>query len=89
MPKIYLDNALHYNSIGSSSVYAAAFLHKLIFGRVEDDIQCRQFFSEKSLKINPSEFVKIIASLCEGCDKLEALENGKEDVHFEKSNLIV
>ena len=90
MPKIYLDNALHVDSIGTSAVYAAAFLHKLIFGRVEDDMKSQQFFHEKALKIQPSpEFVKVITSLCEGCDKLELLEAGKEDVHFEKGNLIV
>ena len=89
MPKIYLDNALHIDSIGTSAVYAAAFLHKLIFGRVEDDMKSQQFFSEKALKIQPSEFVKTITSLCEGYDKLGLLEGGKEDVHFEKSNLIV
>lgn len=89
MPKIYLDNALHFDSIGTSAVYAAAFLHKLIFGRVEDDMKAQQFFSDKALKIQPSEFVKTITSLCEGYDKLGLLEGGKQDVQFEKSNLIV
>ena len=28
--KTYIDNALHYDSIGSSQIYAASFLHKLV-----------------------------------------------------------
>ena len=87
MPTIYLDNALSYEEIGSSQVFAATFLHKLIFGRCEDDMKSQLFFSDKALKIQPSEFVEITSSFCEGREKLELFEEGNEDVPFEQSNV--
>ena len=47
------------------------------------------FFNEKTLTINPSDFVEITESLCKGLENLELVEEGKEDVHFEKSKLIL
>ena len=70
MPKIYLDNSLHYNSICSSQIYAAAFLHKLILGRCEDDMKSQLFFNDKALKIHPSEFLEVTHSLCQGYEIL-------------------
>ena len=91
MPKhIYLDDALHYDAIGNSNIFAAACLHKIIFGRCEDDMKSQLVFSEKALKIQPSEFVEVTSSFCEGREKLELVEEGKfseEEVDFERSKL--
>ena len=85
MGKIYLDNALHYDSIGNSQQYSAAFLHKILLGRCESDIKSQLYFSEKTLKFQPSEFFDVITALCEGFEQLERAEGRNEDIEFEKS----
>ena len=85
MAKIYLDNAIHYDAIGSSEIYAASFLHKIIFGRCSDDLKSQLYFSEKVLKFQPSEFVDVVTAMCDGLEQLELLEGGKDDVEFEQS----
>ena len=84
MPEKYLDNALIYTTIGSSQVYAAAFLHKLIFGRVEEDNKSQLYFTDKAIIIEPQDFLDITTTLCAGKDKLLDLEEGDKDVSFEK-----
>ena len=87
MPEKYLDNALSYTTMGNSQVYAAAFLHKLVFGRCEEDKQSQLYFTDKSIIIEPKDFFDITLALCAGKDKLLELENGGHDVSFEKGRL--
>ena len=56
-----------------------------IFGRCEDDMKNQMYFCEKALQFQSSEFPDIVKSFCEGREKLELVEEGKEEVHFEKS----
>ena len=84
MPKIFLDTSLHYDAIGNSQVYAAAFLHKIVLGRCTEDLRSQLYFSEKTLRFQSSEFNDVIAGLCEGLGKLEEIEAGNEDIEFEK-----
>ena len=88
MPKIYLDNSLYYDAIGNSQIYAAAFLHKLIFGRCEDDMKSQLFFNDKALKIHPSEFLEVTHSLCQGYDILNRAESDQENADFERGNFL-
>ena len=84
MPERYLDNALSYATIGNSQTYAAAFLHKLVFGRCEEDKQSQLYFTYKSIIFEPKEFFDITLALCAGKDKLLELEDGIHDLSFEK-----
>ena len=85
MAKTYLENAIHYDAIGSSEIYAASFLHKIVFGHCSDDLKSQLYFSEKVLKFQPSEFVNVFTAMCNGLDQLQLLEEGKDDVEFEQS----
>ena len=85
MPQTYLEHALHYCAVGSSQMYAASYLRKLLIGYTEEDSKSQLYFSSKSLKIEPSLFFDVVVAMCEGLGKLEALEFGKESVVFEKS----
>ena len=68
--------------IGSSQIYAAAFLHKLILGRCEDDMKSQLFFNDKALKIHPSEFLEVTHSLCQGYEILNKADSEQENVDF-------
>ena len=72
----------NYDSIGNSQIYGAAYLHKLVLGRCDEDNQSQLYFGEKTLKIQPSDFVDVVTSLCEGWAALELLESGVDDVKF-------
>ena len=84
MPEKYLDNALVYNTIGSLQIYAAAFLHKMILGRCEEDNKSQLYFTDKSIIIEPKDFFEITVAFCEGLEKLTELETAKNEVAFEK-----
>ena len=85
MPQTYLENALHYNAVGNSQIYAASFLRKFLLGYCEKDEKSQLYFSSKSLIIEPSLFYDVVVAMCEGLSKLEKLESGNETAVFEKS----
>ena len=84
MPEKYLDNALVHTQMGKSQIYAAAFLHRLIFGRTEEDNKSQLYLTSKSIVCDPQEFFDLTVALCEGKDKLNELEQGNSDVTYEK-----
>ena len=84
MPQTYLENALNYNAVGNSQIYAASFLRKFLLGYCEEDEKSQLFFSSKSLIVEPSLFYDVVVAMCEGLEKLELQEAGCEAV-FEKS----
>ena len=85
MPNTYLENSLHYASVGSSQMYGASYLRKLLLGYCDEDEKSQLFFGVKSLKIDPSLFYDVVVAMCEGLSKLEQLESGNETAVFEKS----
>ena len=48
-------------------------------------MKSQMYFSDKALKFQSSEFPDIVSSFCEGREKLQLVEEGQEDVDFEKS----
>ena len=85
MPQTYLENSLYYNSIGASQAFCGSYLRKIIYGYCEEDTKSQLFFGPKSIKIDPSLYYETVVAMCEGLDKLELLESGRENVKLENS----
>lgn len=86
MPGKYIQKSFSHTLIGGSDVYVASYLHMLLFGRVQLDDECQEFFDKRSLKIQPKTFFALTEALLDGKKVLEALENGDgEEMSYDKS----
>ena len=72
--KLYIHNAQSHSVCGNSSVFAAAYLHALVFGRPEQDDFAQEYFGHYSLTFFQKHFVELTQILLQAKEKLEELE---------------
>ena len=72
--KLYIHNAQCHSVCGNSSVFVAAYLHSIVFGRPEQDDFAQEYFENHSLMFYQNRFVELTQILLQAKEQLEASE---------------